>query len=76
MRSLEVVPLKGGRSNKGHAFSSQTTTSYASCWFACSKIKIFVKRILRRYGYPPDLQDEAVQAVLLQAESLCKDWAA
>jgi hypothetical protein len=27
-------------------------------------------------GYPPDLQDEAVQTVLLQAETLCKDWVA
>jgi len=39
-------------------------------------IKVAVKRILSRYGYPPDLQDAAVQTVLLQAESLCRDWAA
>ena len=25
---------------------------------------------------PPDLQGEAVQTVLLQAETLCKDWVA
>lgn len=42
---------------------------------ARAKIKVMVKRILRKYGYPPDLQDEAVQTVLLQAETLCKDWA-
>lgn len=42
---------------------------------ARSGIKVLVKRILRRYGYPPDLQAEAVKTVLLQAESLCKDWA-
>jgi type I restriction enzyme R subunit len=41
---------------------------------ARSKIKVTVRRILRHYGYPPDLQDEAVQTVLLQAETLCKDW--
>ena len=39
-------------------------------------IKVAVKRILRQYGYPPDLQDAAVQTVLLQAETLCRDWAA
>ncbi len=39
-------------------------------------IRIAVKRILNKYGYPPDLQDQAVQTVLLQAETLCKDWAA
>jgi type I restriction enzyme R subunit len=43
---------------------------------ARSKIKVLVKRILRKYGFPPDLQDEAVQTVLLQAETLCRDWAA
>ena len=43
---------------------------------ARAKIKVMVKKILRKYGYPPDLQDEAVQTVLLQAETLCKDWVA
>jgi type I restriction enzyme R subunit len=39
-------------------------------------IKVAVKRILSKFGYPPDLQDAAVQTVLLQAETLCRDWAA
>jgi hypothetical protein len=26
-------------------------------------------------GYPPDLQEEAVKTVLMQAELLCADWA-
>ena len=34
-----------------------------------------VKRILRRYGYPPDKQAKATQTVLEQAELLCADWA-
>jgi type I restriction enzyme R subunit len=42
---------------------------------ARARIRIIVKRILRDHGYPPDLRDEAVQTVLLQAETLCKDWA-
>ena len=42
---------------------------------ARAKIKVQVKRILNKHGYPPDLQAEAVKTVLLQAESLCKDWA-
>ena len=41
---------------------------------ARAKIKVLVKRILKRYGYPPDLQDAAVQLVLAQAELLCADW--
>ena len=35
-----------------------------------------VKKILRKYGYPPDKQEKATQTVLQQAEMLCKDWAA
>lgn len=41
---------------------------------ARAKIKVMVKRILNRYGYPPDLQEEAVKTVLMQAELLCADW--
>jgi type I restriction enzyme, R subunit len=29
---------------------------------------------LNRHGYPPDLQEEAVKTVLMQAEMLCADW--
>jgi len=35
---------------------------------ARANIRRLVKRILRKYGYPPDLQDAAVQKVLMQAE--------
>ncbi len=42
---------------------------------ARARIRVMVKRILNKYGYPPDLQEEAVKTVLLQAELLCADWA-
>lgn len=41
---------------------------------ARAKIRVMVKRILNRFGSPPDLQDEAVKTVLQQAELLCGDW--
>ncbi len=34
------------------------------------------KRILRKHGYSPDIQDEATKLVLQQAELLCAEWAA
>jgi type I restriction enzyme R subunit len=40
-----------------------------------AKLRIMVKRILRKYGYPPDKQESATQTVLEQAELLCRDWA-
>lgn len=42
---------------------------------ARARIRILVKRILRRYGYPPDLQDSATKTVVEQAELLAADWA-
>jgi type I restriction enzyme R subunit len=39
-------------------------------------IRVLVKRIWRKYGYPPDLQDAAVQNVLPQAQALSAEWAA
>jgi type I restriction enzyme R subunit len=39
-----------------------------------AKLRIMVKRVLRKYGYPPDKQEKATQTVLEQAEILCQDW--
>ena len=38
-------------------------------------LRVLVKRILRKYGYPPDKQEKATLTVLEQAEVLCEDWA-
>lgn len=42
---------------------------------ARARIRVLVKGILRIHGYPPDLQDAAVQTVLQQAEALSHLWA-
>ena len=41
---------------------------------ARARMRVLVKRILRRHGYPPDLQDAAVRTVLQQAEALAGQW--
>ncbi len=40
-----------------------------------AKLRIMVKRILRKYGYPPDKRESATQTVLEQAEVLSEGWA-
>jgi len=40
-----------------------------------AKLRVYVKRILKEYGYPPDKQEKATETVLKQAKLLCKDWA-
>ena len=41
---------------------------------ARAKIRVMVKRILRHYGYPPDLEEAATNTVLEQAELLASSW--
>lgn len=41
-----------------------------------AQMRVIIKRILRKYGYPPDKQARATELVLEQAEVLCKEWTA
>jgi len=38
-------------------------------------IRLKVKKILRKYGYPPDKEKKATETVLKQAEMIAKSWA-
>ena len=40
-----------------------------------AQLRVLVRRILRKYGYPPDKQAKATQTVLEQAEVLSEGWA-
>ena len=40
-----------------------------------AQLRVYVKRILRKYGYPPDKQERATRTVLEQAEVLSEAWA-
>jgi type I restriction enzyme R subunit len=40
-----------------------------------AKLRTLVRRLLRKYGYPPDMQAKATETVLAQAELLAADWA-
>jgi type I restriction enzyme R subunit len=40
-----------------------------------ARLRVKVKRLLKKYGYPPDKQQKATDTVLDQAKLLCKDWA-
>jgi len=39
-----------------------------------AKLRLMVKRILRKYKYPPDMQDAAVELVLQQAQVMGESW--
>ena len=40
-----------------------------------AKLKVIVKRTLRKYGYPPDMQKLATETVLKQAELIAEELA-
>jgi type I restriction enzyme R subunit len=68
--SLKVIAHELLRSLK-----SNVTVDWAHRESARARLRREVKRILRRYGYPPDLQAKAVQNILQQAEALSAIWA-
>ena len=39
-----------------------------------AQLRVLVRRVLRRHGYPPDKQEKATQTVLEQAEVLSEGW--
>lgn len=43
-----------------------------------AQMRVIIKRILRKFGYPPDKRAKATELVLEHAEALCRDqdWAA
>ncbi len=68
---LRVIAQKLLNSLKGNA-----TVDWQHRQSTRAKMRVLVKRILRKHGYPPDLEDAAVQTVLQQAEILSARWAA
>lgn len=52
---------------------ASTTVDWHHKASARARMRILVKRILKRYGYPPDLEQEAVQTVLAQAEVMLRE---
>ena len=37
-------------------------------------MRLEVRKLLARYGYPPDLQKAAIDLIIEQAEGLAEDW--
>ena len=43
---------------------------------ARARMRVMVKRLLRKYGYPPDKTEHATVLALARAEVVCEEWAA
>ena len=79
LQSTLNAEVGGGKQDQ--ALREGQREAFAECMrIACNSntadMRRKVKRLLRKHGYPPDLQAEATKTVLEQAEALCADWAA
>jgi len=52
------------------SLKANVTVDWAHREAARARLRVLVKRILRKFGYPPDLEDAAVRGVLAQAEAM------
>jgi type I restriction enzyme R subunit len=50
------------------------TTDWASRDDVRAKIRSTIKRLLAKWGYPPDAQAEAIKLVLDQMETFADEW--
>jgi type I restriction enzyme R subunit len=57
------------------ALKTNVTVDWHNQVNARARMRTLVKRILRKYGYPPDLQDSAVRTVIEQAERILSEIA-
>ena len=68
--SLKVIAIELVKTVKAN-----TTIDWTVKENVQANLRRLVKRILRKYGYPPDFQEKATQTVLEQAKVLCADIA-
>ena len=54
---------------------SNTTIDWTIKESVRAQLRVIVRRLLRKYGYPPDEQEMATDRILQQAEMLADDWA-
>jgi type I restriction enzyme R subunit len=67
LRELAVVLFEKVRANASIDWTIKESVK--------AKLKVIVKRTLRQYGYPPDMQKLATETVLKQAEMLANEIA-
>ncbi len=75
VRELQDETLKKIAQELTQSLRDNLTVDWSERESVRAKLRLMVRRILRKYKYPPDLADGAVDLVLEQAESLGQEWA-
>ena len=74
MRELSDETLKKIALELAASLRQSLTVDWSQRESVQAKLPLMVKRILRKYKYPPDQQEAAVELVLQQARALGEDW--
>jgi len=76
VRELQDETLKKIAQELTQSLRDNLTVDWSERESVRAKLRLMVKRVLKKYKYPPDLADHAVQLVLEQAEALGAAWSA
>lgn len=76
VRELSDETLKKIAHELTENLRASLTVDWSSRESVRARLRLMVKRILRKYRYPPDQQETAVELVLEQARALGESWAA
>ena len=74
LRTMGDVTLKQLATELTEQLRNSTTVDWQVRESVRAKMRILIKRLLKKYKYPPEGQDEAVVRVLEQAEALADEW--
>lgn len=75
VRELTDETLKKIAHELAESLRKNLTVDWSARESVQAKLRLMVKRILRKYKYPPDQQEAAVELVLQQAKALGEAWA-
>jgi len=75
VRELQDETLKKIAQELTQSLRENLTVDWSERESVRAKLRLMVKRILKKYKYPPDQADAAVELVLAQAQALGEDWA-
>ncbi|MBW7895187.1 MAG: type I restriction endonuclease subunit R [Opitutaceae bacterium] len=74
LRTMGDVTLKQLATELTEQLRNSTTVDWQVRDSVRAKMRILIKRLLKKYKYPPEGQEEAVTLVLQQAEALADEW--
>ncbi len=74
VRELQDETLKKIAQELTQGLRNNLTVDWSERESVRAKLRLMVKRILKKYKYPPDQADAAVELVLQQAQSLGEEW--